>query len=215
MLRGFLLAAFAVVFAVYVEGHGRLWEPAGRGTEWRKGFWVPEPQRDYNDDQVYCGGRGVQWDMNDGKCGVCGDDWRQAEPREHEDGGKYHAGYIVQTYTQGSLIDVQLELTTNHLGWFEFRLCARAKASEPLTFDCLNQHLLTNHKGETRVNIGKAGGFLDFKLQLPAGVKCEACVLQWKYATGNDWGICPNGTGMVGCHPEPEEFYACSDIAIV
>ena len=59
MLRGILLAAFAVIFAVYVDGHGRLWEPAGRGTEWRKGFWVPEPQRDYNDDQVYCGGRGV------------------------------------------------------------------------------------------------------------------------------------------------------------
>ena len=59
MLRGILLAAFAVIFAVYVDGHGRLWEPAGRGTEWRKGYWVPEPKRDYNDDQVYCGGRGV------------------------------------------------------------------------------------------------------------------------------------------------------------
>ena len=58
MSSGIVLAILtAVVVGVY--GHGRLWEPAGRGTEWRKGFPVPEPKRDYNDNEVYCGGRGV------------------------------------------------------------------------------------------------------------------------------------------------------------
>ena len=33
--------------------------------------------------------------------------------------------------------------------------------------------------------------------------------------SGNDWGICPNGTGMVGCNDKPEQFFACADIAIV
>ena len=56
-----VLAILAVV--VCVHGHGRLWEPAGRGTEWRKGFPVPEPRRDYNDNEVYCGGRGVSKDI--------------------------------------------------------------------------------------------------------------------------------------------------------
>jgi Glycosyl hydrolases family 18 len=38
-------------------------------------------------------------------------------------------------------------------------------------------------------------------------------VLQWKYVGGNNWGICPDGNGAVGCG-EQEEFRACSDIAI-
>ena len=54
-----LVALVALLGVVYVNGHGRLWEPAGRGTEHRRGFKVPENKKDYNDDQVYCGGRGV------------------------------------------------------------------------------------------------------------------------------------------------------------
>lgn len=37
--------------------------------------------------------------------------------------------------------------------------------------------------------------------------------MQWKYVAGNNWGICPDGNGAVGCG-EQEEFRACSDIAI-
>lgn len=43
--------------------------------------------------------------------------------------------------------------------------------------------------------------------------ECEHCVLQWKYVAGNNWGICSNGEGAVGCGPQ-EEFRACADIAI-
>ncbi|KAG7167886.1 hypothetical protein Hamer_G021769, partial [Homarus americanus] len=35
----------------------------------------------------------------------------------------------------------------------------------------------------------------------------------WRYVAGNNWGICENGTGMVGCGPQ-EEFRACADVAI-
>lgn len=38
-------------------------------------------------------------------------------------------------------------------------------------------------------------------------------MLQWKYVAGNNWGICPDGNGAVGCG-EQEEFRACSDVAI-
>jgi hypothetical protein len=38
-------------------------------------------------------------------------------------------------------------------------------------------------------------------------------VLQWKYVAGNNWGICADGNGAVGCGDQ-EEFRACSDIAI-
>jgi hypothetical protein len=49
---------------------------------------------------------------------------------------------------------------------------------------------------------------------LPANLTCKHCVFQWKYITGNSWGV-TNGKGCVGCGEKNEEFYGCSDIAIV
>ena len=76
------------------------------------------------------------------------------------------------------------DVTANHYGWIEFRLCARDSRDTPLTHECLDKHLLKNVKGETRFNIGSAKGILKFNIQLPAGVKCKECVIQWKYNTG-------------------------------
>ncbi len=59
MFRVILLAFLVAIAVVHRDAHGRLWEPPGRGTEWRKGFDVPEEKRDYNDIELYCGGRGV------------------------------------------------------------------------------------------------------------------------------------------------------------
>lgn len=49
--------------------------------------------------------------------------------------------------------------------------------------------------------------------ELPLGLKCRNCVLQWKYVAGNNWGMCDSEHGAVGCGPQ-EEFRACSDIQI-
>lgn len=38
-------------------------------------------------------------------------------------------------------------------------------------------------------------------------------MLQWRYIAGNNWGMCEDGTGAVGCGPQ-EEFRACADISI-
>lgn len=51
------------------------------------------------------------------------------------------------------------------------------------------------------------------KYLLPPGLTCYQCVLQWRYIAGNNWGMCPNGTGAVGCGQQ-EEFRACADISI-
>lgn len=45
------------------------------------------------------------------------------------------------------------------------------------------------------------------------GLECANCVLQWRYIAGNNWGMCPDGTGAVGCGAQ-EEFRACADINI-
>ena len=49
---------------------------------------------------------------------------------------------------------------------------------------------------------------------LPANLTCKHCVFQWKYRTGNSWGSF-NGKSGLGFGRENEEFYGCSDIAIV
>ena len=67
-----------------VESHGRMMDPPQRGSMWRVGYDVP---KDYNDMSGYCGGIHHLWEVNGGKCGVCGDPWDQV-PRDHEPGGK-------------------------------------------------------------------------------------------------------------------------------
>ncbi len=38
-------------------------------------------------------------------------------------GGKYANGIIAAEYKEGDTIDITLEITTNHDGWHEFRMC--------------------------------------------------------------------------------------------
>ena len=44
-----------------------------------------------------------------------------------------------RNYRPGQLIDVTIEITAAHLGYFEFRLCPWNNIHEPITHECLNQ----------------------------------------------------------------------------
>ena len=33
-------------------------------------------------------------------------------------------------------------------------------------------------------------------------LSCSQCILQWTYTAGNNWGVCTNGTGELGCGPQ-------------
>lgn len=81
-----------------VHGHGRLMEPPSRNAMWRFGY--PNPVN-YNDNELFCGGYAVQWDQNDGKCGVCGDAYHAQ--RSHEAGGEYARGIIGRRYAAGQV----------------------------------------------------------------------------------------------------------------
>ncbi|WAR15625.1 hypothetical protein MAR_005730 [Mya arenaria] len=205
-----LHSIFLIVFMMAnVEGHGRLIEPPGRSSMWRFGFDTP---KNYNDNQLFCGGKWVQWGQNAGKCGVCGDNW--AGPKENEPGGKYYTGIIVKKYDIGAVIDVSVHLTANHKGWFEFRLCQNDMVNKTVTQSCFDQHLLKGETGATQFPINLGMEMVKVKLQLPAGVTCSACVLQWKYNCGNSWGTdFETKKGCMGCGQQ-EQFYGCSDIAI-
>ncbi|KAK0058915.1 solute carrier family 25 (mitochondrial carrier protein) member 16 [Biomphalaria pfeifferi] len=219
--KSFNLVTFVVLAAgvwrphFVVEGHGRLIEPPSRATMWRQGYPTPE---NYDDNQLFCGGVGVQYGENKGKCGVCGDPWNG--PREHEAGGKYANGIIVRSYQVGQVIDVSVELTANHKGYFEFRLCPTDNPFERVTHSCLAKYpLKVLPERDVKYYVQGGEGYygasqkIHLKVQLPRNVKCRACLLQWKYNAGNSWGVDPDGTGCIGCGNQ-EQFYGCSDIAI-
>ncbi|XP_037796379.1 uncharacterized protein LOC119591704 [Penaeus monodon] len=112
--------------------HGRLMEPPSRASAWRLGFETPI---DYNDNEDFCGGFSHQYYVNEGKCGICGDAW-ELSPRPHELGGPYATGTIVRRYQEGEVIEVMADITSNHRGHFEVRICP---APDPeATQDCLD-----------------------------------------------------------------------------
>ncbi|CAL1533613.1 unnamed protein product [Lymnaea stagnalis] len=210
-------AVFAFNFIQVLDpaaAHGRLYEPPSRASMWRLGYKTPP---NYDDNQLFCGGFQVQYAGNGGKCGVCGDPWN-LNPRPHEAGGSFATGTIVRKYAVSGSITVVVELTANHKGYFEFRLCPSDDPKAVKLQDCLNKYPLTsNTTGATRFHVPHGDylttQILRYDLQLPNGVKCRACMLQWKYNAGNSWGVDPDGTACVGCGDQ-EQFYGCSDIAI-
>lgn len=201
----------AVCLLSVVLGHGRLVEPAGRSSAWRFGFPTPV---NHDDDGMNCGGRGSQFDRNDGKCGICGDPWDMA-PRPHEAGGKYATGTITKTYREGQVMPIKIRITTNHQGWFEFRLCPNNNIHKAATQQCLDQYVLPLANGAgTMLPIPRDMYFTEVKVKLPPGLTCSQCVLQWYWKTGNSWGTDPvTGESGMGLGNQ-EEFYGCSDIAI-
>ncbi|XP_018024961.1 uncharacterized protein LOC108680598, partial [Hyalella azteca] len=63
-------------------------------------------------------------------------------PRDNEEGGKYGTGVITATYKEGAEVELGVELTANHQGFFEFRLCPNNNPKRPVLNSCLDQHLL-------------------------------------------------------------------------
>jgi hypothetical protein len=52
---------------------------------------------------ISCGVSAVQWEQNQGRCGICGDPWHLVEPRPHEAGGQFAKGIISRHYTSGQV----------------------------------------------------------------------------------------------------------------
>lgn len=204
-----LLTLALVVGACW--GHGRLVDPPSRASAWRFGYDTPI---DYNDNEGFCGGFNHQYQNQGGRCGICGDAWDE-DPRPHEAGGKYATGTIVRTYTEGQTITVRVDITSNHRGHFEFRICPNNNPSVEASQTCLNNHPLFKADGSGfEHKISTHNGEHAVRLKLPRGLTCTQCVMQWRYVAGNNWGYCEDGSGAVGCGPQ-EEFRACADVAVV
>ncbi|CAG0907088.1 unnamed protein product [Darwinula stevensoni] len=100
------------------------------------------------------------------------------------------------------------------MGFFEFRLCPNNNPKRDPSQKCLDKYVLQQADGSgERYYPGPGNGVFTVRYLLPKDVLCSQCVLQWRYVAGNNWGMCRNGTGALGCGPQ-EEFRACSDVAI-
>lgn len=193
-----------------VTGHGRMIEPASRNSMWRYNYLNA---RNYNDMGLNCGGFTNQFEVHMGKCGVCGDPWQG--PREHEAGGKYARGLVARQYKKGSFINVTIELTSNHQGYFEYRLCAVNDPNVRATKQCFDRNLLNivGHGTRYFISQGEQSIFIENVIMLPPTIECSQCVLQWKWVAGQSMG--PDGLGgeCLGCGNQ-ENFINCADIAI-
>lgn len=142
-------------------------------------------------DWAFCLWFQRQWTKNGGKCGVCGDAYDLPPPRPNEDGGVFGKGILIRTYRSGDVIDAIVNLTANHKGWMEFRLCRHDNDDHPVTQHCLNKHLLrivhnsVNKRSTKRLYVGDEK-LISMKIKLPHNFFCRKCVLQWKYNAGNN-----------------------------
>jgi len=101
------------------------------------------------------------------------------------------------------------------LGVFEFRVCSIDNdPSKDATQSCLNLNVLKTADGQIDYQIQPSFTTVNVNVTLPPDLVCKHCVFQWKYRTGNSWGV-SNGKACLGCGKENEEFYGCADIAIV
>ena len=102
------------------------------------------------------------------------------------------------------------------MGRFEFRVCSIDNdAGKDATQGCLDLNILKFPDGLRERKIEGTDMTVQVEVTLPPKLVCKHCVFQWKYITGNNWGTSADGQSCLGCGRENEEFYGCSDIAIV
>ena len=113
------------------------------------------------------------WNWNQGKCGVCGDSITDPTPRLHETGGKFGNKIITATYETGDVIDVEIVVNTNHLGFFEIKLCVVEDDSEE-TNECFDKHPLAVLSGPGQRRGEAAGG----RVLVVSNITCRATGLR-------------------------------------
>ena len=72
-----------------------------------------------------------------GKCGICGDPWDG--PKPHEVPGRYANGIIVDNFKSGQEVEITVQVTTYHKGYFEFKLCPNNNINQDPMQDCFDK----------------------------------------------------------------------------
>ncbi|CAK8993802.1 Chitin-binding type-4 domain-containing protein [Durusdinium trenchii] len=183
-----VFAIVAVSAAANVDpsrGHGYLASPRPRSIVRNGGSFGP------GDIQSLSGG-GPALDRIQGH-GLCGDN---SQRRQFETTGPIQA-----TFTEGSTIDIQVEITAHHWGWFEFRL-ANLDEAGTLTQDALNEHVLefdeaftlSQHNGEMRTGHSSPADYRgDPSVYSIEHAKCQYLIGSPDGSCCNNGGACSDG----------------------
>jgi len=205
-----LIIASVVFLAgvAFVEPHGFLETPLARTSVHRLPNWGGAQQPFWWDDTgVWCGNQ--QQNQQFSTCGRCGDAPGQSHAAR---GGRYDKGIITGTYNAGQQIDVNVRMTANHRGHFQFDLCTIDNGETDGCFQRLN--IVSGSMPIRSGNMICSGGDhqnvdIRARLQLPAGFRCTRCTLRWTYRTSYppapDACFQPNNT---------QTFRNCADIRI-
>ncbi|KAF0716799.1 Aste57867_2659 [Aphanomyces stellatus] len=207
-----IVASTLALFASVAHGHGRLIAPPHRGWLYTLPQFTDLVPADYDDDGLSAGGIGS---TQSGTHGICGDPYSQQAPRPHETGGgvyalfpKYGSKVIGGCFAPGQTMDLTVEITANHKGYFEFALCKLNGRTDAETEQCFNATPLVQPNGQKQWPL--PAGIKTFNMQyvLPAGITCEGdshCVLRWHYTGWNNADVGIDGQ---------EQFWNCADIYI-
>lgn len=121
------------------------------------------------------------WQVHNGKCGICGDDFGLPTPRPHEFGGEYGSGDIIRVYKAGTDIPITANLTANHRGYFTFDICNMDYSDE--TEECFIK--LKIEDGSDRFYLpSPESGTYHTAVFIPRYMVCDHCVLRWQYTAG-------------------------------
>jgi len=210
-----ILLLATLLYVQMSNEHGYLIEPPSRSSAWLVDEDFNECCQYFDHAEMFCGGKRNQWKNNSGKCGICGEAWDEPV-KKFEKGGELYLGKIVREYKRGSTIPVQVEITANHRGSFEFRLCNIDGWNSDATQECLDQTILylDGSLNETKYLVEGNYSSILLNLTLPDNLTCDHCIFQWKWHTGNSWGINEDENTCVGCGNYQEEFFGCADIAV-
>lgn len=77
-----------------------------------------------------------------------------------------------------------VKIEANHKGYFQFKLCNLDKFNNVESDECYDDIVVKLPNGDDKHTIVQGLGDHEVTLQLPSGVVCKHCVLQWTYVTG-------------------------------
>ncbi|CAN0403918.1 unnamed protein product [Ascophyllum nodosum] len=179
----------------------------------------------YEKGEIAANGNYLEPDSIAVRHGICGDPEQTAAEGSNRYANANSMYPVLETYTEGSVLEVKVVVSTTHHGYLEFFLCDTSDLDDPegvVTQGCFNMHPLdraeddgdaspidpnfpgryfvdpTCRSGETDQTIlpgAFPGDVITARYQLPSGVTCSHCVVQMAHYTGNSC-----------MHPGYEEF---------
>lgn len=219
------IALILTICVSYIESHGELLVPPNRGRAWRvdkrfpKGVLYTAEWCDQVNNLVDRVPR--ERNVRHSKCGICGPIYNNdptgftpiykgasnitAYLPSFEASSPVYLGLSVATYKTGETIDVQVKTPAFHKGGpNSFHICEASYKNDP-SQECLDSHPLEFEDGNvekdlvTAKKVYRGGNTFAYKVKLPANLKCEHCVLQWKWFARNT----------------KQEYHSCADVTIV